>query len=86
MDNNEKYVVKVISVFANYIEVEASDENVARALAEQKLAADKENFRPVYEGTLSPDQWLVAKASDLQAVAAEEETVAEQENQEDNKL
>ena len=80
MDNNEKYIVKAISIFANYIEVEASNETVALTLAEEKLAADKENFRPVYEGTLSPDQWLVAKASDLEAQEnqeSQEQTVQE---------
>jgi len=77
MDNNEKYIVKVISVFANYIEVEASNETIARTLAEAKLEEDKENLRPVYEGTLSPDQWLIAKASDLEAEEAQELIVQE---------
>ena len=77
MDNNEKYIVKVISVFANYVEVEASNETIARTLAEAKLEEDKENLRPVYEGTLSPDQWLVAKASDLEAEEAQEPIVQE---------
>jgi phage gp36-like protein len=58
-----KYVVKVSSVFSNIIEVEAEDEQGARAKAqetlEDKSAKADGSLKHYYESTLPPENWPV---------------------------
>jgi hypothetical protein len=60
-----KYVVKVSSIFSNIIEVEAEDEDMARAKAQEFLEnrseneENKESIRHYYESTFPPEHWPV---------------------------
>jgi hypothetical protein len=75
----EKYVVKVINLFSTFVEVDAENEEQARNLAKDLLQGSDKELEHFYEGTASPEEWPVAKKSEL-------DKANEQENQEDNKL
>lgn len=75
----EKYVVKVINLFSTFVEVDAENEEQARNLAKEDLQNGEKELEHFYEGTASPEEWPVAKKSEL-------EKAVEQEKSEDNKL
>ena len=56
-----KYMVKVVNVFSNVIEVEAEDEDGAKKAAEAKLVDpnNNEKVEHFYESTLPPEHWAV---------------------------
>lgn len=55
-----KYMVKVINLFASVVEVEAESEDGAREKAKDFLLNSEEEDRPTfYEGTLPPKDWAV---------------------------
>jgi hypothetical protein len=79
----EKYIVKVINLFSTFVEVDAENEEQARSLAKDHLQNGEQELEHFYEGTASPEEWPVSTKAELEKNL---EKVAEQENQEDNKL
>jgi hypothetical protein len=82
----KKYVVKVVNVFSNLIEVDANNEEEAKQKAKEVLLSQTENDNiPLnYDATLPEEHWGVITKEEFDKLQAEVE--AEQENQEDNKL
>jgi nitrogen regulatory protein PII-like uncharacterized protein len=58
---NKKYVVKVINVFANYVEVDAENEEKAKEAAKNILSSEDitQSFKHYYEATIPPEHWGV---------------------------
>jgi hypothetical protein len=85
MENN-KYVVKVANVFANYIEVEAPDEAGAKLAAKEKITKDDlvNSFKHYYEATIPEEHWGVITKEEFDRL--QEEQRIEQEKESDNKL
>ena len=56
-----KYVVKVANVFANYIEVDAENEEGAKEAAKNLLSKEDliSAFKHYYEATIPPEHWGV---------------------------
>ena len=68
-----KYVVKVINVFSNLIEVDANNEVEAKEKAKQILMSQTENDNiPLnYEATLPEDNWGVITKEEFDKLQAE---------------
>jgi hypothetical protein len=75
-----KYVVKAINVFANYIEVDAENEEGAKEAAKNLLSKDDivTSFKHYYEATIPPEHWGVITKEEFDKLQKEEE--AEQKN------
>jgi curved DNA-binding protein CbpA len=70
-----KYVVKVVNVFSNLIEVEAEDESGARQKAFEVLT-DENNDEKVdhfYESTLPKENWSVITKESFEKLKAQVE-------------
>lgn len=70
-----KYVVKIVHVFANLVEVEANDESDAREKASAKLQ-DPNNTEQVehfYESTFPPENWPVITKEKFEELKAQVE-------------
>jgi hypothetical protein len=81
MEQN-KYVVKVMNLFSNLIEVEAENEQEAKEKAKD-IVTNKEKEEDValhYEATLPEEYWGILSKEDFDRL------LEEQKNQEDNKL
>lgn len=70
-----KYVVKVVNLFSNIVEVEAEDENGAREAAKAKLvdSNNDEQFQHFYESTLPEEHWAVITKEKYEELKAEVE-------------
>lgn len=75
-----KYVVKVVNVFSNIVEVEAEDENGAREAAKAKLtdSNNEEHFQHFYESTLPEEHWAVITKEKYDELKAEVEKSLEE--------
>ena len=79
----KKYIVKVTSFFATFVEVEAENESEARTKAETHMKESDKELEHHYEGTLPLEEWAVVDEETLKILQEKE---AAQKNQEDNKL
>jgi hypothetical protein len=72
MEQN-KYVVKVVSIFGNFVEVEASDEQSARKKAKDIVLNNEkeEEFKLFYETTLPEEHWAVITKEQFDKLEAE---------------
>ncbi|MEY4342829.1 MAG: hypothetical protein RL736_625 [Pseudomonadota bacterium] len=80
----EKYVVKVINVFSNFIPVEATSEDEAREKAKE-IILNNENqgkLQHIYENTLPPENWGVITQDQFNKM--KEEFLASQETEDSN--
>lgn len=79
MDENKKYVVKVINMFANLVHVEANNEEEAKAKAKELLLTEaKEKDYPLYyESTLPEEFWGVITEDKLEELKKESESATE---------
>jgi len=81
---NKKYVVKVVNVFANYIEVDAETEEGAKEAAKNLLSTEDivRSFKHYYEATIPPEHWGVLSKDEFDKLQEEKEAeeVAEQKN------
>jgi hypothetical protein len=84
----DKYVVKVVHVFSNVIEVDAASEEEARHNALQLIENSDQEFRNYYESTLPPENWAVLLKSDFDNIKAqvEEELKSESANEEKSNI
>lgn len=86
---NKKYMVKVMNLFSNLIEVEAKDSDEARLKAKEVITNKKEDedFPLFYEVTIPDEHWGVIEKEEFERIQAEIKAAQEtaQENQEDNK-
>ena len=82
MEQN-KYVVKVINMFANLIHVEANNEEEAKAKAKELLLTEaKEKDYPLYyESTLPEEFWAVITEDKLEELKKESEAQEQIEQQ-----
>lgn len=64
----EKYVVKVIHMFSNLVEVDGTSEDDARHNALNKIQNSREEFKHYYESTLPVENWAVITKSDFEKV------------------
>lgn len=82
-----KYIVKVTSFFATFVEVDADNESDARVAAEALMKSGDKELEHHYEGTLPVEEWVAVEKSKLEElqVQAQSEQVTEQKNSEDNK-
>ena len=82
MEQN-KYVVKVINMFANLIHVEANNEEEAKAKAKELLLTEaKEKDYPLYyESTLPEEFWAVITEDKLEELKKESEAQEQTEQQ-----
>jgi hypothetical protein len=64
----KKYVVKVFSLFSNFIETNAIDEKDAIQKVKKILFSEKstDETKLSYEGTLPETHWIVATEEDLE--------------------
>jgi len=62
---NKQYIVKVMSIFSNFIEIEANSEEEARQKTKELIADSKEERQIHYEFTTSPENWPVILKEDL---------------------
>lgn len=71
-----KYVVKVVNIFSNLIEVEAEDEASAREAAKTKLIDpnNDDQFQHFYESTLPEEHWAVITKDKYEQIKAEVES------------
>jgi hypothetical protein len=78
MEQN-KYVVKVINMFANLIHVEANNEEEAKVKAKELLLTEaKEKDYPLYyESTLPEEFWAVITEDKLEELKKESESAQE---------
>jgi hypothetical protein len=78
MEQN-KYVVKVVNMFANLIEVDANNEEEAKEKAKEIILNNekKENIPLFYESTLPENFWAVIPKDEFDRLKGE----AEQESQ-----
>ena len=62
-----KYVVKVINVFANYLEVDAENEEMAKDAAKNILSKEDitKSFKHYYEATIPSEHWGVLNKEDF---------------------
>jgi hypothetical protein len=85
-----KYIVKVVNVFSNLVEVEANNEEEAKEKAKEVLMnqTEDQNVPLTYDATLPEEHWGVITKEEFDKLQAEVEAeqVTEQENLEDNKL
>ena len=81
---NKKYVVKVVNVFANYIEVDAETEEGAKEAAKNLLSTEDivRSFKHYYEATIPPEHWGVLTKEEFDKLQEEKELeeAAEQKN------
>lgn len=70
-----KYVVKVVNVFSNLIEVDANNEEEAKQKAKQVLLSQTENDNiPLnYDATLPEEHWGVITKEEFDKLQAEVE-------------
>lgn len=75
-----KYVVKVVNLFSNIVEVEAEDENGAREAAKANLvdSNNDEQFQHFYESTLPEEHWAVITKEKYEELKAEVEKSLEE--------
>lgn len=80
----EKYIVKVVHMFSNLINVEAASEDDARHVALNKIQNSKEEFNHYYESTLPIENWSVITESEFEKIKTQvkEKLVSELENKE----
>jgi hypothetical protein len=69
-----KYVVKVVNIFANYIEVDASNPEEAKEAAKNLLSTEDivQAFKHYYEATIPPEHWGVITKKEFDRLQAEE--------------
>lgn len=74
-----KYVVKVVNVFSNLIEVDANNEEEAKQKAKQVLLSQTENDNiPLnYDATLPEEHWGVITKEEFDKLQAEAEQKTE---------
>ena len=88
----DKYVVKVVHVFSNIVEVDAASEEEARHNALQLIENSDQEFRNYYESTLPPENWAVLLKSDFDNIKAQveeelkSEELAEKANEEKSNI
>jgi hypothetical protein len=82
-----KYVVKIANVFANYIEVEAKDEESAKEVAKEIINKEDivKSFKHYYEATIPPEHWGVITKEEFDKLQAQEKEAAEKELAEQEK-
>jgi hypothetical protein len=80
---NKKYMVKVMNLFSNLIEVEAQDADEARQKAKDIITNKKENedIPLFYEVTIPDEHWGVIEKDEFEKIqeqmkAAQEEAAA----------
>jgi len=73
----EKYIVKVVNVFSNFVPVEAENEDDAREKAKELLLNNEtENkFKHLYENTLPSENWAVIPQSEFERPRVRVETI-----------
>jgi len=54
-----KYMVKVVNLFATIVEVEAENEDAAREKAKEEFHTVNKDRQTFYESTLPPEHWSV---------------------------
>jgi Mg/Co/Ni transporter MgtE len=71
-----KYVVKVVNVFSNLIEVEANNEEEAKQKAKEVLLnqTEEQNIPLNYDATLPEEHWGVITKEEFDKLQAEVET------------
>jgi hypothetical protein len=67
---NKKWVVKVINIFCNLIEMDAVNEDEAREKVSELIQNNKDGseFEHLYEATLSPKNWSVISMEDFRKI------------------
>ena len=82
-----KYVVKVVNLFSNIVEVEANSEDEARQAAKAKLvdSNNNEQFQHFYESTLPEEHWAVITKEKYEELKVEVEKSLEGIDQNSNK-
>jgi hypothetical protein len=80
----EKYIVKVVNVFSNLVEVEAVDENQAREKVKEILVNKEREveFEHLYESTLPAEHWAVISKKDFDKIG--EDYVAKKQSEQSN--
>lgn len=70
---NKKYMVKVMNLFSNLIEVEAKDSDDARQKAKEIITNKKEDedFPLFYEVTIPDEHWGVIEKEEFDRIQAE---------------
>ena len=87
-----KYIVKVVNIFSNLIEVDANNEEEAKQKAKEILLnqTEDENVPLNYDATLPEEHWGVITKEEFDKLQEQTEANAsetiEQEISEDNKL
>jgi len=81
---NKQWMVKVINVFSNLVEVEAEDENQAREKVKEILVNKEREveFEHLYESTLPAEHWAVISKEDFDKIG--EEYMAKKQQEESN--
>jgi hypothetical protein len=69
----DKYIVKVVHVFSNLVEVEAESEDDARHKALENVQNTKEELKNYYESTLPIENWAVIEKTEFDKIKAEVE-------------
>lgn len=68
-----KYKVKVTHVFSELIEVEAENEEGAKAAARKQIESEDRTARPMYEATIPEEHWPVITEDDFNKLVAEQQ-------------
>lgn len=81
----DKYIVKVVHMFSNLVEVEAESEDDARHKALENVQNTKEELKNYYESTLPIEHWAVIEKTEFDKIKAEveEKIKTESTNQEE---
>jgi len=70
---NKKYMVKVMNLFSNLIEVEATDSDDARQKAKEIISnkTEGQDFPLFYEVTIPDEHWGVIEKEEFERIQAE---------------
>jgi hypothetical protein len=74
-----KYKVKITHVFSEILDVEAENEDSARALAIETLQKNDYQGRPQYETTIPAEHWAVISEEDFNKMVKDFEAKIKQE-------
>lgn len=78
-----KYVVKVVHVFSNLVEVEASSEEGAREKAMEYIS-ENNDLKNYYEATIPPENWHVIEKEEFDKIKAEVENTIKPKEEKSN--
>lgn len=67
-----KYIVKVVNIFSNLVEVEAENEDKAREEAQRVVenATADQAFKHYYEATIPMEHWSVIEKEEFEKIKA----------------